>query len=331
MTKKVLKIAAPLMLVVAVTMLLDSWMAQAGVALGLIVNGASLQALYQGFKQVFQDAFNKAQPQYTKIAMMVPSSAEEEVYTWFGAWPHMRQWVGERQFKLLKAFKWLIANLKWESTVAVDGIKIRKDTYGTYRPRFTAMGNVAAMHPDELCFKLLADGFTLKCYDGKPFFADDHEFGSNKGTAVLSVDSLADAIADLGSIMDSEGNPLFNGSEILTLVTGPKLEKTAKIILNNDLIAEDGTTINNPMKGAAAYVKSPRITSATAWYVAVEFQGMLPIIFQQGDPPEFRAFESPVQSEHVFKTDEYLYGSYCYDNAGYGLPQLCFGSTGTGE
>jgi phage major head subunit gpT-like protein len=328
--KKVLKIVAPLMLVVAITMLLDSWMAKAGMALGLVVNGASLQALYQGFKQVFQDAFNKATPQYTKIAMLVDSSAEEEVYTWFGAWPKMRQWIGERQYKLLRAFKWTIANLKWESTVAVDGIKIRKDTYGTYRPRFTAMGASAAMHPDHIVFPLLMDGFTKKCYDGKTFFAADHSFGSNKGVAALTPDSFADAIAEIGQIEDSEGNPLFDGSETFTLVTGPALEKTAKIILNNDLIADGGVTINNPNKGAAEYVKSPLIKSATAWFIVVDFQGMKPLIFQKGDAADFQYFENAQQSEHVFKNDEYLYGTYSYDNSGYALPQLCYGSTGAG-
>ena len=62
-----------------------------------------------------------------------------------------------------------------------------------YTPLFSNMGEAAALHPDELVFGALMNGFTAKCYDGKAFFAADHKMGgatySNLGTQELSMES----------------------------------------------------------------------------------------------------------------------------------------------
>jgi phage major head subunit gpT-like protein len=297
---------------------------------GLVVNSSTLTSLYTTFKTVFNKAFSEATPQYTKIAMVVPSTTKTEIHEWIGAFPKMRQWIKERKISNLKGFKWSIENKDWESTVAVPRNDIEDDTFGLFTNLFSSMGGSAKKHPDQIVFKLLNDGFTALCYDGKAFFATDHQGGSNKATAVLSPTSYAAALASIGRMKDDTGEAIFDGTEKLTLITGPELEATAKKILFNDYVSvANGSQENNIHKGSAEYVKSPQITSATAWFITIENNGIKPLIFQERKKPEFLALNDP-KDANVFMSKEFLFGVDSRDNAGYGLYHFAYGSTGLG-
>lgn len=295
---------------------------------GLVVNSATLTSLYTTFKTVFNKAFSEAEPQYTKIAMVVPSTTKTEVHEWLGAFPKMRQWVKERKISNLKGFKWSIENKDWESTVAIPRNDIEDDTFGLFTNLFGAMGGSAKRHPDQIVFKLLNDGFTNLCYDGKTFFATNHSGGSNKGTGALTPTTYAAALAAIGRMKDDTDEPIFDGSEKLTLVTGPELESTARKLLFSDFISvANGSTDSNIHKGTAEYVKSPQITSATAWFIIVEANGIRPLIFQERKKPEFVALNNS-SDPNVFMNKEFMFGVDSRDNAGYGLYQFAYGSTG---
>ena len=297
---------------------------------GLVVNAGALSALYKNFRTIFQQAFDAAKPQWQEIAMDIPSNAENEVYVWLEAWPKMREWLGDRVIANLKASDWTVKNKDWESTVAVPRNKIMFDTYGIFKPMFKAMGAAARNHPDEIVFSLLNNGFTNKCYDGKNFFDTTHGFGSNKGTGVLNPTNFGLAVAAIGRIKDAQGKPLFSGTETLKLVTGPELRSAALEICNSQYTAVASAGMkDNVWKGAATPMWSPQITSATAWFIVVDFNGLLPIVFQTAKQPEFVAKEDPNSSDHVFMRKEYVYGVDSIDNAGYGLPQLAYGSDGS--
>jgi len=145
----------------------------------MVINDSSLQAVYKGFKTVFNEAFGAVKSMYTRVAMVVPSSVREEIYAWLGAFPRMREWVGERLVKNLELHTYTISNKDWESTVEVDRNDIEDDSIGVYRPIMAEMGRSAAVHPDELVFGLLPQGFSTKCYDGQNFFDTDHPVGDS--------------------------------------------------------------------------------------------------------------------------------------------------------
>ncbi len=163
----------------------------------MIVNQASLQAVYRGFSTVFNEAFSNVKSTFQKMAMVVPSSVREETYAWLGAFPKMREWVGERQIKNLTLQSYTIKNKDWEVTIEVDRNDIEDDAIGVYRPIVAELGRAAAQHPDELVAGLLKDGFTKTCYDGQYFFDTDHpvgsgtasNFGGGSGTAWFLLDA----------------------------------------------------------------------------------------------------------------------------------------------
>jgi phage major head subunit gpT-like protein len=306
------------------------WMFGLGGALtfGMVVNIGNLQALFTAFKTVFNKAFADTAPTYLDVSMEIPSTTAIEVHAWLGAFPKMRKWVGDRVISNLKSFKWQIENLDWESTVKVPRNSIDDDQFGIFTPIMSSMGASAKSHPDEVVYPLLTNGFTDLCYDGKAFFATNHDFGSNHGTSALSATSYGVALALIRRIKDDQGKPLFTGAEKLTLVVPPELESTGKKIVQNDFISvSGGSQENNIYKGTAALRMSPQLTSAIAWFITVEYNGIKPLIFQRRKAPEFQALTQP-NDENVFMRKEFLYGTDSRDNAGYGLAQLAYGSTG---
>lgn len=148
-----------------------------GVSTALIINAANLGDMFRGFRTAFNLGFREAQPTWSQVATLVPSTTAEERYGWLGQFPKLREWVGDRHIKNLQAHDYTIRNKKYEATVGVPRDSIEDDQYGIYSPIFQEMGHAAATHPDELVYGLLADGFSTLAYDGQYFFDSDHPVG----------------------------------------------------------------------------------------------------------------------------------------------------------
>lgn len=140
----------------------------------MLINSGNLRDLQRGFKAAFQSGFAGVQPTYRRISTVVPSATAAEDYGWIGDLPAMREWVGPRVINNIKDHGYSIRNREWELTISVPRPKIEDDQHGIYAPLMTEMGRSTAAHPDELVWDVVANGFTLKCYDGKPFFSEQH-------------------------------------------------------------------------------------------------------------------------------------------------------------
>lgn len=140
----------------------------------MLINESTLDLVFKGFKTVYTDAFMKAETDWDKIAMQVPSVSSEETYGWMGEFPQLREWIGPRHIHNLEAHGFKILNKAFESTVSVKRDHISDDKLGVFKPAFSEMGHLARNHPQELVFNLLASGFETLCYDGQNFFDTDH-------------------------------------------------------------------------------------------------------------------------------------------------------------
>ncbi|MGQ8367133.1 Mu-like prophage major head subunit gpT family protein [Glaciecola sp. 1036] len=139
-----------------------------------IVNAAALDAIRTGFSKKFEEGKTRAEPMYSEVATLIPSTAASNTYGWLGQFPTFREWIGDRVLKSMKEHSYAIVNKDWESTIEVDRNDIEDDNLGVYSPLMDEMGYAAAVHPDELVYPLLAAGFTTTCYDGQYFFDTDH-------------------------------------------------------------------------------------------------------------------------------------------------------------
>lgn len=150
----------------------------------MLINDATLDAAFKGFKTVFTDAQMQVESHYDKVAMTVPSSARDETYGWLGQGASLREWVGPRVVHSLEAHSFTILNRTFEKTVRIKRNDFSDDRLGVFKPFFASMGQEAKRHPDELVFGLLKSGFATGCYDGQYFFDSDHPVKNAAGDTV---------------------------------------------------------------------------------------------------------------------------------------------------
>jgi phage major head subunit gpT-like protein len=307
----------------------------------MLINASSISAIFINLKTTFAKAFEAAPSVWQKIAMLVPSTGSQNDYAWIDNFPRMRQWVGEKVVRALKAFKYTLPNQDFEATVGVRRNDIEDDNLGIYAPQAQMAGHSAKQWPDELIMDVVNGAFANLCYDGQYFCDTDHPVinpatgeavsVSNKGTVALSCATQALAIASYGAartamrkFKDDEGRPLNITPNVL--LVPPALEHIALALINNDRL-DDGKA--NPYKGTAEVVVDARLTSDTAWFLLDTTKPVKPFIFQQRKKPVF-VQQTDMNADDVFTRGEYKFGAEARGAAGYGLWQLCYGSTGAG-
>ena len=292
----------------------------------MIINPQNLRGIYVSFNTLFNQAFSEQKPTYEKVATVVPSTSDSETYAWLGDIPGMREWIGDREIQNLTGSDYTIKNKDFELTVGVDRNAIEDDKIGLYKPSIQMLGASAASHPDELVYALLASGFEAKCYDGKAFFATDHEVGknavSNKITSKLSLESYVTARAMMRGYKNSKGRSLALVPNLL--VVPPALEAKAREILVAEFI--NGT--KNTMQGTAELHVEPRLTSDTAWFLLDTSRPGKPRIYQQRKKAKFVS-KTAETDDNVFMSKKFIYGADSRGNAGFGFWQMAVGSDGS--
>ena len=292
----------------------------------MVINQQSLRGIYVGFSTLFNKAFESQKPSYERVATVVPSTTDAETYAWLGDLPGMREWIGDREIQNISGSDYTIKNKDFELTVGVNRNAIEDDKIGLYNPSIQMLGEAAALHPDELVYALLADGFNAKCYDGKAFFSADHVVGektvSNKITDKLSLESYITARAMMRGLKNSKDRPLGLVPDLL--VVPPALEGKAREIL----VAEYINGTKNTMMGTAEIHVEPRLTSDEAWFLLDTKRPIKPLIYQQRKKAKFVSITDET-SDNVFNRKLYIYGADSRGNAGFGFWQMAVGSDGS--
>ncbi len=86
-----------------------------------IINAAILSALNTALNSSFQTALSAQREEsfWRDIATLVPSGSTSNTYGWLGDFPALREWVGDRVVRDMKAQGYTLANKLYESTVGV--------------------------------------------------------------------------------------------------------------------------------------------------------------------------------------------------------------------
>ncbi|MDN5865741.1 MAG: Mu-like prophage major head subunit gpT family protein, partial [Gammaproteobacteria bacterium] len=244
----------------------------------MLINKSSLDRVFVNLKTIFNKAFEGAESQWQKTAMLVPSGSSENRYDWLDRFPRMAKWVGDKAIQSLKAFSYAIVNDDWAATVEVRRNDLEDDTLGIYAPMAQDAGFSAKTLPDEIVSDLKNNAFISKCYDGQNFYDTDHPVGDTEVTSVsnttgapLQADTKAGAIASYGAaraaiqkFQDNQGRPL--GLMPDTLEVPPALEAVGRTLVEADKLDDNAP---NPYKGTATLIVNPRLTSDTAWFLHV--------------------------------------------------------------
>jgi phage major head subunit gpT-like protein len=298
----------------------------------MVVNKQNLQLIFVNLKKTFQNAFKETPAVWQKFAMRVDSTGKENSYSWLSRFPKLKEWIGDKSSKWLEAFKYTIVNKPFAANVKVSKHDVKDgDLFGSVIQAKQA-GKSAQEWYGDLVYPLMNEGFTNLCYDGQPFFDDDHPVNgqsvSNKGTKKLSAGTVAEIEASYGKarqtlleMKDEEGEPL--GVNPCLLMVPPALETIAKKIVNNEKINNE----ENPYQGTAEVLVVPQLKGGK-WLLIDNTQHIMPFIIQVREEPEF-VEQTDMSSDDVYNRGEFSFGCEARGNGGYGLWQLAYGSTGT--
>ena len=101
----------------------------------MIITNAALQALRTMVRGEFatQLASLQANPIYKALASVITSNTASNTYGWLGAFPQLREWVGDRVIKDIAESAYQIINEKYEATLGVMRTAIEDDNLGQYR------------------------------------------------------------------------------------------------------------------------------------------------------------------------------------------------------
>jgi len=288
-----------------------------------VINGTVLQVVAKTFAKEFSKTFNETESFYDKLATVVNAKTPTVDYTWIGQMPKMREWVGERVVKDLKAYKYTITKKRFEATIEMDRDYIIYDNLGAMKPQIQELAQSAKHHYDELIVELITQNGA--CYDGKKFFSDQHKVGSatysNISTQKLSQSAFLAARAAMRKIAGDQGKTLKIRPNLLAVSTN--LEEEALRILRADTI--DGTT--NITKGMAELLVIDDLPD-NAWMLLDTSKAIKPFILQVNRKPKLVAMDSD-KDYSAFMKASYLYGVDAEHNAGYGLWQLAYFSDGS--
>lgn len=303
------------------------------------VTTAQLAALNTRFSNRFQQSFLKTKTYWKNVCSVVPSSGESETHFWLDRIPQMRQWVGDRKKNGAALLSYVLANLPYELTEALDKFKVEDNAYRAFDKVVQMMGSQVAKFPDVLVFGsngVLASGQSFNTYDGVGFFSTSHPQNVNntaQGTAMsnyhasgyaLTASNYGLARAAMRGYLGADGLPL--GVMPNLLVTGPDLEATALNILKEEWIAPaagvggnaNSVLQKNPFYGTAEPLVVDDLQWQTGGWWLLDTSGDLePFIWQLREAAHFEYLVQP-DSTPVFERHEYVYGASMRGAAGYG-------------
>jgi phage major head subunit gpT-like protein len=297
------------------------------------ITTASLLAAKRGLTKVFDKAYyGITDPWWKKIAMSAASDGEAEEYHWLGDIGGLKELLGEISIENLLRHAYTIKNREWHNTKGIKRTSIERDKLSVYHPMLGVLAENAANHPGNLVAELLVNGFTKLDYTGSAFFATGKKAHakakafSNKGTKKLSEANYQLARANLTGRLTPDGTEAMRLGKDLQLIVSPTWEAEAKKIVTAETI-NNNTNIN---RGTATVMSLPELLALGAedsWFLVEAGSAMKAFIVQIEKQPS-TAMDTDPNSAQVIKSGEFLFQVYARHNAGYGLPELAYGSTG---
>lgn len=289
----------------------------------MLITPSSLRDLMVTVDLRFKAAYQAVTPLHPLIASTMPSGARSNVYPMTAKTAKLREWLGERVMQNLSAYRYTLANRRFEATVEIDRDDIEDDNIGVYNGTIDDIGQQARLWPDDLVFAaLLANGTG---YDGVAMFSNSHALGSRTidnlfASTALTASNFAAARASMMEFVGEDGESLRVRPNIL--LVPPALEVTARKIVQASTIVESSAAVDNVLKGLCEVVVAPQLSTAaggldTTWYLLDGSRPIKPFIFQQRLAPTMQQIASE-QSEHAIMHDKFVYGVKARGAAGYG-------------
>lgn len=274
------------------------------------------------------------------ITMMVDSNERTEEYRFLGESPNLEEEIDGVNIKQLLSHGFEITNKKFSTGLRIPTDDLWMDKSGQILTRLQEMSSKSVTHWARLLTTLQINGHLADCYDGKKFYAADHEEGSsgvqsnlltasdvpelnvttaNRPSQTEFVDAVLGIIEHFYTFKDDQGEPINEDAmNFLVQVPVNMWGKAAAGVAAEYL----STTATNPLKNLKLnvdVVPNARMTSTpTEIHVQrTDGQGSAkPFIRQELE--EVKPMVLGAGSDHEFNNDEWLFKIKTQRNVGYG-------------
>jgi len=307
------------------------------------ITTSNLSFFFSQMNNQFWTAYTTSPIWHDKVAQVIPSSTDQNVYGWVGQLDKVREWIGPRVEHNPAPQTYILANKLFELTESVDRIKLENDQYGIYKPMVEFMAMNIKKWPDQQLRDLLNNigaqtGSLQNGLDGNPHWYASHPidlYDASKGTycndfgtagVVVNGVTVGGAFSPTAyttlrqEMMSRRGeNNESLGINPNLVLNPPQLETAVKTILHADFFAPQtylpssvGTSVGpmqNMLVGTAEMLTSHELFGyPTTWYLLDTTKPIKPFVFQLRAAPNFVYRINP-QDPVVFNEHKYIYGS----------------------
>jgi phage major head subunit gpT-like protein len=273
----------------------------------MTVTTAAYQVVQRDLTQQFHMRAGAATPFYPTLCTVVPSNSIDEKYGWLGALPGIREWVGDRQFKQLRAANYTLANKHWESSLEFEKNDVDDDRTGGFLAQIQALADEATYHPDELLFTVISAAESTACFDGQYFFDTDHSWGDSgtqdndltyaaaTGTAPTVAEwkaSFHQALIKMLGYKNDQGKPYIRPKvgKLGSLVACVPLAQyeVANAAFEQVISIEGSVATSNVYLEKPTIIPTTYITDSAKWHLYYTGGPVKPFVFQARKPLNFK-------------------------------------------
>lgn len=279
-----------------------------------------------------------------KVSNSFSSNQGSEEYPWLGQVPQLREWVGGRQPKGLRATSIRIDNKDWEATLEILIKDMRRDKTGQIFTRVDELAERTLSHDAKLITAALEGGEASLAYDGQYFFDTDHSYGDsgtqtnlhtynvttpNAPTAAEMEAAIMQSVQKLLAIKDDQGEPFNDGAKSFLIMVPVNLFGAAAAALKNPVIVDGSGSRTNLITNLDGFTfelaVNSRLTEDDSFYTFRTDAVVKPVIVQLEEPVKLEAIAEG--SELAFNDKKFRFGVSKIGNVGLGLWERCCKTT----
>ncbi len=267
---------------------------------------------------------------HPQIASTIPMGTRQTVFAMLDVLPQVREWIGNRKINNAVALDRVITAAPFEGTCRLSKWDVLDDQLGLFGLAVRALGETAAIWPDELIAAAVAAMSVTIGYDGVPVYSTAHP--TNNGVAgpaapgapatqsnlylstPLTYDNYVTVYSNMKSLVYSNGAPMALQPQIL--MVPPQLERQGRDILQSQWRQQLAGDVSNfaGIGGTNTYMNSSKLVvnpylsnMPNNWWLLSQKASVKAYAFHQRQAPVFTYLTSP-SDPNVFLAAEFLYG-----------------------
>lgn len=269
----------------------------------------------------------------------VPAGQTERL-DFLGSVPALREWVGSRSAKAVLQQFHTATLKKYESTVDIGLDLIRNDKTSQVAEIAGALPARKYNWKTKMLCDLLVNGAgtTQVAFDGLAYFHDAHTWNGQSydnnlthaaatgttPTANEAADAICEAIQQLYSFKDDQGEPINEGMSSLTIVVGTDIGNGVVQAVKQSRLDTGTGTKDNPVMGWAAatglslnVIITPRYTTAASFAMVNSSGDACPLVFIENQG-EAMITSKAAGSDFEHDNDAWQYGIKAVGVGAYG-------------